>query len=96
MNHIFHVVGARPNFVKAAPILRAMRNTGLRQTLVHTGQHYDRNMSDVFFTDSRFQNQISISKWVPVVTLRRRQRSCAVSNPWYWSVSPRLYWSMAT
>jgi UDP-N-acetylglucosamine 2-epimerase (non-hydrolysing) len=51
MNHVLHVVGARPNFVKAAPVLRAMRNAGLRQTLVHTGQHYDRNMSDVFFTE---------------------------------------------
>lgn len=51
MNHILHVVGARPNFVKAAPVLRAIRKKGLRQTLVHTGQHYDRNMSDVFFTE---------------------------------------------
>jgi UDP-N-acetylglucosamine 2-epimerase (non-hydrolysing) len=50
LNHILHVVGARPNFVKAAPVLRAIRKRGLRQTLVHTGQHYDRNMSDVFFT----------------------------------------------
>ncbi len=49
MNHILHVVGARPNFVKAAPVLRALREHGARQTLVHTGQHYDRNMSDVFF-----------------------------------------------
>jgi UDP-N-acetylglucosamine 2-epimerase (non-hydrolysing) len=50
MNHILHVVGARPNFVKAAPVLRATRERGIRQTLVHTGQHYDHNMSDVFFT----------------------------------------------
>ena len=50
MKHILHVVGARPNFVKAAPVLRAVRDTNNRQTLVHTGQHYDRNMSDVFFT----------------------------------------------
>ena len=50
MNHILHVVGARPNFVKAAPVLRAIRERGMRQTLVHTGQHYDGNMSDVFFT----------------------------------------------
>lgn len=51
MNHVLHVVGARPNFVKAAPVLRSMRDAGLRQTLVHSGQHYDRNMSDVFFTE---------------------------------------------
>lgn len=48
--HILHVVGARPNFMKAAPVLHALREVGARQTLVHTGQHYDRNMSDVFFS----------------------------------------------
>src|ERR1700719_3844763 len=50
MNNILHVVGARPNFVKAAPVLRAIRQRGAQQMLVHTGQHYDRNMSEVFFT----------------------------------------------
>lgn len=35
--------------MKAAPVLRAIEQTGMRQTLVHTGQHYDANMSDVFF-----------------------------------------------
>ena len=48
--HILHVVGARPNFMKAAPVLATLaRVVGLRQTLIHTGQHYDSNMSDVFF-----------------------------------------------
>ncbi len=48
--HILHVVGARPNFMKAAPVIRALtEGTNHRQTLVHTGQHYDANMSDVFF-----------------------------------------------
>ena len=47
--HILHVVGARPNFMKAAPVLRALSLPGVRQTLVHTGQHYDVAMSDVFF-----------------------------------------------
>src|SRR5262249_42123992 len=47
---VVHVVGARPNFMKLAPVFRALaRNARLRQTLVHTGQHYDFNMSDVFF-----------------------------------------------
>ena len=48
--HILHVVGARPNFMKAAPVMHALRERGVRQTLVHTGQHYDADMSDVFFT----------------------------------------------
>ncbi len=48
--HILHVVGARPNFMKAAPVIQALgMHDRVRQTLVHTGQHYDFNMSDVFF-----------------------------------------------
>ncbi len=48
--HILHVVGARPNFMKAAPVLAALSKCeSVRQTLVHTGQHYDASMSDVFF-----------------------------------------------
>ncbi|HZQ67317.1 MAG TPA: UDP-N-acetylglucosamine 2-epimerase (non-hydrolyzing) [Terriglobales bacterium] len=47
--HILHVVGARPNFMKLEPVFRALRQKGCRQTLVHTGQHYDANMSDDFF-----------------------------------------------
>lgn len=46
---VLHVVGARPNFMKAAPVHRALAAAGARQTLVHTGQHYDQAMSDVFF-----------------------------------------------
>ena len=48
---VLHVVGARPNFMKAAPVLRALRARGVQQALVHTGQHYDVNMSDVFFQE---------------------------------------------
>lgn len=53
--HILHVVGARPNFMKAAPVLRALKQKGAEQTLVHTGQHYDVNMSDVFFQELQIQ-----------------------------------------
>ena len=49
--HILHIVGARPNFMKAAPVLRALvQRNHVRQSLVHTGQHYDANMSDIFFS----------------------------------------------
>ena len=48
--NVLHVVGARPNFMKVAPVVEALRLRGsFVQTLVHTGQHYDVNMSDVFF-----------------------------------------------
>ena len=46
------VVGARPNFIKIAPIMRALRGAdAFDQMLVHTGQHYDAAMSDVFFAE---------------------------------------------
>ncbi|MEO8199299.1 MAG: UDP-N-acetylglucosamine 2-epimerase (non-hydrolyzing) [Gemmatimonadota bacterium] len=48
---LLHVVGARPNFMKVAPVIRAGRSRGCEQTLVHTGQHYDAAMSDAFFRD---------------------------------------------
>ncbi len=46
---ILHVVGARPNFMKAAPVHRALAARKAEQVLVHTGQHYDAAMSEVFF-----------------------------------------------
>ena len=47
---VLHVVGARPNFMKVAPVRAALaRRGGIEQILVHTGQHYDDAMSDVFF-----------------------------------------------
>ncbi|MBL1083796.1 UDP-N-acetylglucosamine 2-epimerase (non-hydrolyzing) [Streptomyces actinomycinicus] len=46
---VLHVVGTRPNFVKAAPVVAALGTAGVDQVLVHTGQHYDARMSEVFF-----------------------------------------------
>lgn len=49
---ILHVVGARPNFMKAAPVMAACaKRSHCTQLLVHTGQHYDANMSDIFFQE---------------------------------------------
>ena len=45
------VVGARPNFMKIAPIHAELARRGIAQILLHTGQHYDENMSKVFFDD---------------------------------------------
>ena len=45
------VVGARPNFMKAAPVVAALRAAGADVQLVHTGQHYDAGMSDVFLAE---------------------------------------------
>ena len=46
---VLHVTGARPNFPKAAPVLEALAAYDVEQLLVHTGQHYDDKMSDIFF-----------------------------------------------
>ena len=47
---ILHVVGARPNFMKLAPVYRALSRRNTAQTIVHSGQHYAASMSDVFFS----------------------------------------------
>ena len=47
---VLHIVGARPNFMKVAPVRNALSKHPVNQLLVHTGQHYDSNMSAVFFT----------------------------------------------
>jgi UDP-N-acetylglucosamine 2-epimerase (non-hydrolysing) len=53
---ILNVVGARPNLVKMAPLLRAMkRHKEIETFLVHTGQHYDERLSDVFFRQLEMQ-----------------------------------------
>ncbi len=49
--HVLLVAGARPNFMKVAPVLAATVARGARATLVHTGQHYDEAMSGVFFAE---------------------------------------------
>ncbi|MGW2312707.1 non-hydrolyzing UDP-N-acetylglucosamine 2-epimerase [Actinomadura luteofluorescens] len=46
---IVHVLGARPNFVKAAPVISALAAAGAEQAVIHTGQHYDARMSEIFF-----------------------------------------------
>jgi UDP-N-acetylglucosamine 2-epimerase (non-hydrolysing) len=56
---VTHVLGARPNFMKAAPVIRALDEAGVGQMLIHTGQHYDARMSDVFFTDLGLPKSLS-------------------------------------
>jgi UDP-GlcNAc3NAcA epimerase len=48
---ILTTIGARPQFIKAATVSRELRKTSVREVIVHTGQHHDANMSDIFFEE---------------------------------------------
>jgi len=48
---VLSVVGNRPQFIKSGPLSVALRGRGIREVVVHTGQHYDRELSDVFFEE---------------------------------------------
>ena len=72
---VAHVVGARPNFMKAAPVIRALAARGVEQRLVHTGQHYDAAMSDVFFRDLGLPEpdlNLGVGSGTPGAARRRR------------------------
>ena len=56
MLSILTIIGSRPQFIKAAPVSSALRNTGINEVIVNTGQHYDFNMSEIFI------NELNISK----------------------------------
>lgn len=51
IRHITLIAGARPNFMKIAPLIRAIQATDIKFRLVHTGQHYDKVMSQTFFEE---------------------------------------------
>lgn len=54
MKKILTVIGARPQFIKAAPLSKAISEAaGLEEILLHTGQHFDEKMSDIFFTEMK-------------------------------------------
>lgn len=53
---VVSIVGARPQFVKLAPIAKAFADAGIDHKIIHTGQHYDVNMSDAFFVDLGIPN----------------------------------------
>src|SRR5947199_4629741 len=48
---VLSVVGNRPQFIKSAPLSLALRDAGIEEVVLHTGQHYDRELSQVFFDE---------------------------------------------
>ena len=53
---VLTLVGARPQFIKAAPVSKALRGAGYTEFILHTGQHYDYGMSQVFFDELGLPN----------------------------------------
>lgn len=53
---IMHVVGNRPQFIKLAPLSRKLKEEGYESIVIHTGQHYDDNMSDIFLRNWALKN----------------------------------------
>src|SRR5712671_2394779 len=49
--NVLTVVGARPQFIKASPVSRALRAVGITERMLHTGQHYNKTMSQIFFDE---------------------------------------------
>ncbi len=85
------VVGARPNFMKAAPILRAIADanahgSAIVPVLVHTGQHYDSTMSDAFFSDLSLPSP-NIHLGVAPVRMPRRPPKLWGSSKVFWRMS---------
>jgi len=74
MLKIIIVAGARPNFMKVAPLVEAMnrRRADFQSILVHTGQHYDAAMSDAFFRDLEMpEPDVDLALARPVTPSRR-------------------------
>jgi UDP-N-acetylglucosamine 2-epimerase len=72
MLHILTVIGARPQIIKAAALSRAIRlhfATAIKEIIVHTGQHYDENMSQVFLMSWKFR--LPIITWALTQELMR-------------------------
>lgn len=68
MIKIICVCGARPNFMKIAPIMRALNDSGNFNTLlIHTGQHYDAKMSHLFLTNLTYLSRTLILKLAAVL-----------------------------
>jgi UDP-N-acetylglucosamine 2-epimerase len=65
---LFLVVGTRPQIIKSVPIVYEVNKRGLRMEIIHTGQHYDDLMSDIFLKTSSFLNLLLI--WVLALALK--------------------------
>src|SRR4029078_11016338 len=68
---VLSVFGNRPEFVKSAPLSAALREAGIDEVLVHTGQHYDPALSEVFFRDLGLRAPAALRVVLPRARARR-------------------------
>jgi len=59
--NICHIVGARPNFMKCIPLYLELEKAGVKQMIIHSGQHYDHNMSGIFFEEFGVEPDINLN-----------------------------------
>lgn len=77
MKTLVHIVGTRPNFIKAAPIINAAKS--YNNILIHTGQHYDSNMSTIFFDELNIPNPdyyLNVSRSSPTAQISDIMSQC--------------------
>jgi UDP-N-acetylglucosamine 2-epimerase len=73
---VLSVVGNRPQFVKSAPLSAALRDAGIEETVVHTGQHYDPELSQVFFDELGLSEPLQLNlRTADVETMQRNLES---------------------
>ena len=88
MSKILLIVGARPNFMKMAPLYFAMSQTeGIEPVIVHTGQHYDYIMSQAFFEDLDLPEPHSPT--IANVSASRKERLTSVTATSVWFAASR-------
>ena len=80
---VLSVVGNRPEFIKSAPLSAALREAGIDEVVLHTGQHYDPELSEVFFASSGSASRgtASTGQRRPRRDGRRRARRSRPSGP---------------
>ena len=80
LRSVLHVVGARPNFMKMGPLIDALATEpdGYEHLLVHTGQHYDPSLSDVFFTELQLPKP---DVWLGVGSGSHAEQTAKVNAP---------------
>jgi UDP-N-acetylglucosamine 2-epimerase len=77
---VLTVVGNRPQFIKSAPLSTALRDAGIEEVVVHTGQHYDPELSQVFFDELGLDEPVELALRTADVDAMRRRLAATISD----------------